>query len=222
MSEQLPILYSFRRCPYAMRARMALRYSGIRCELREVVLRDKPPEMLAASPKGTVPVLLVADGHGVEHVVEESLDVMRWALAQRDPDGWLNIDRKVAEQLTDANDEDFKVWLDRYKYPEWSRDGDRKSGIESPEPWNECARFLRVLEDRLCRHACLMGDSLSYVDAAIFPFIRQFAYVDIERFNGAPYTQLQRWLAAFLDAELFTAVMNKYPAWKAGDERVIF
>jgi glutathione S-transferase len=116
-TENLPVLYSFRRCPYAIRARLALRYAGISCELREVVLKDKPEHMLQASPKGTVPVLLVNGDHGSVEVIEESLDIMLWALEQNDPDGWLAVDQALASQLIDANDEQFKPWLDRYKYP---------------------------------------------------------------------------------------------------------
>lgn len=205
-----------------MRARMTLRYADIRCELREVVLRDKPPEMLVASPKGTVPVLLAFSADGEEQVIEESLDIMHWALAQDDPAGWLDVDRVAAEHLIAATDDDFKTWLDRYKYPDRSRDVEGNQVADVSEAWDECARFLSTLDELLNGQAFLMGDTLSYADAAIFPFVRQFAFVDKDRFDSAPYAHLQQWLAKFLEAELFTAVMDKYPAWKAGDDKVIF
>ena len=205
-----------------MRARMALRYAGIRCELREVVLRNKPSEMLAASPKGTVPVLVLSDRLGVVEVVDESLDVMLWALAQHDPDSWLDVDKNDADHLIAANDDDFKLWLDRYKYPD--RQAVREDSDADPQA--ECARFLAVLESRLKgsqrSHAFLMGDELSFVDIAIFPFVRQCAFVDAEWFAHSPYEGLRHWLSGMLEAEVFAAVMHKYPAWQAGDPKVIF
>lgn len=218
MSEKLPILYSFRRCPYAMRARLALRYAEIRCELREVVLRNKPAAMLAASPKGTVPVLLVpaiGEQNGAE-VIEESLDIMLWSLAQHDPDGWLDVDPVDADTLITANDDDFKIWLDRYKYPDCYDD----TGGQNPQ--QQCARFLDELERRLGRHGWLAGDRLSFVDIAVFPFVRQFAFVDIDGFRAAPYPLLNQWMTQLLEGQLFISVMQKYPAWQPGDEVVIF
>jgi glutathione S-transferase len=201
-----------------MRARMTLRYAGIRCELREVVLRNKPSEMLAASPKGTVPVLVVSNGERTSEVIDESLDVMLWALAQHDPDGWLDVNMMQANELIAANDDDFKIWLDRYKYP------NREAGSDADEvgAQRECERFLTVLEDRLSRHAFLMGDRLSFVDAAIFPFVRQFAFVDRDWFANAAYKRLRHWLSYLLETELFAQAMLKYPAWQGGEEKVIF
>lgn len=222
----LPVLYSFRRCPYAMRARLALRYAGVRCELREVVLRDKPTAMLEASPKGTVPVLVLNAGTGAQDVIDESLDIMFWALAQHDPEGWLNCDMGEADRLIAGNDDDFKVWLDRYKYP------DRFDDIGTANPRDECGRFLTELEARLGSVASagasagagawLTGAHVSVVDIALFPFVRQFAFTDIDWFRSGVYPRLEAWLERLLNSELFAAVMHKYPAWRPGDEVTVF
>ena len=216
MGDPLPHLYSFRRCPYAMRARLALRYAGISCELREVVLRDKPAAMLDLSPKGTVPVLLVRPGCADEEVIDESLDIMLWALAQHDPDGWLAADPQETEQLIVANDEDFKIWLDRYKYP------DRYTDTGDYQPRDECCRFLATLESRLQEQPWLTGSRMAFVDAALFPFVRQFAHTDIDWFRGGVFPAVCGWMDALLDSELFAAVMEKYPAWQPGDEVTVF
>ena len=211
MAGALPVLYSFRRCPYAIRARMALRYSGVRVELREVVLREMPHELLACSPKGTVPVLQLPDGG----VLEESRDIMEWALAQHDPDQWRpqpgSPAAARAQQLIDANDFDFKPQLDCYKYAE--------RHPEHPATWYRTRgeRFLDVLEKRLLQHIWLLGERISIADVAIFPFVRQFALVDRGWFDAAPRVKLQSWLNGLLQAELFTAVMCKYPLWRSGD-----
>ena len=198
----LPILYSFRRCPYAMRARLALYASGVAVELREVSLRAKPASMLAASPKGSVPVLVLPDGR----VIDESWEIMQWALHQHDPEGWLGQDNSfiaAAAPLIIENDTTFKYHLDRYKYadryPEYSRSHYR-AGAEI---------FLGQLENRLCATHFLLGDAMSIADVAIFPFIRQFAAVDKNWFAQAPYPSLQRWLDIFLGSELFDEVMKK-------------
>ena len=205
-----------------MRARMALRYAGIRCELREVVLRNKPPEMLAASPKGTVPVLVAPRGGGTNEVIDESLDVMLWALAQHDPDGWLDVDAAQANHLIVANDDDFKIWLDRYKYPDRHDGSDRARDEARDEARAECERFLSALEQRLHAHPFLMGDAVSFVDVAIFPFIRQCAFVDRDWFDASPFGRLHQWLSYFLEADLFAAVMHKYSAWQSGNDKVMF
>lgn len=196
-----PILYSYRRCPYAMRARMALRYGGISVETREVVLGDKPRHMLAVSPKGTVPVLVLPDGK----VIDESLDIMAWALAQQDPDGWLT-DNRLFQELITENDSSFKRALDQYKYaarfPEQSAEVYRQQG----------ERFLARLEALLSEHAYLLSEKLTQADVAIFPFIRQFSMVDRDWFAEAPYPHLRQWLAGLLDSELFNAVMQKQTA----------
>jgi glutathione S-transferase len=191
-------LYSFRRCPYAMRARMALRYSGVPVEIVEVSLKAKPAEMLAISPKGTVPVL-DADGR----VIDESLEIMRWALAQNDPLNWLlDGDSRIAE-LIEANDQGFKVDLNRYKYaeryPEQPMEVYRAQG----------AVFLQRLEGLLQDRDYLLADHPSLADIALLPFVRQFAHVDREWFAQTPYPRLQAWLHNFLESNLFTLIMKK-------------
>jgi glutathione S-transferase len=190
------VLYSFRRCPYAMRARMALRYSGVPLSIVEVSLKAKPAQMLAASPKGTVPVLVCADGS----VIEQSLDIMHWALARHDPDNWL---QPGCNELIEANDTTFKVLLDRYKYairyPEHPMAFYRAQGAE----------FLQRLEDVLTRSPYLAGPALSLADVALAPFVRQFAHVDRDWFAQAPYPHLNAWLECFLTSELFSSVMRK-------------
>ena len=191
-------LYSFRRCPYAMRARMALRYSGVPVEIVEVSLKAKPAEMLAISPKGTVPVL-DADGR----VIDESLEIMRWALAQNDPQGWLlDGDSRIAE-LIEANDQGFKIDLNRYKYaeryPEQPMEVYRGAG----------AVFLQRLEGLLQDRDYLLAGHPSLADIALLPFVRQFAHVDREWFAQTPYVRLQAWLQRFLESELFTSIMKK-------------
>ncbi|AZE99845.1 Glutathione S-transferase N terminus [Pseudomonas orientalis] len=196
MSEGL--LYSFRRCPYAMRARLALRYSGVPVEIVEVSLKAKPADMLALSPKGTVPVLSVEG-----RVIEESLEIMQWALAQHDPDDWLLKGDPAVLALIAENDQVFKHHLNRYKYPE-----------RYPEQPMEHYRaegevFLQKLEDLLADREYLLAGHLSLADAAVVPFVRQFAHVDREWFAGAPYPRLQAWLQRFLESPLFIAVMVK-------------
>jgi glutathione S-transferase len=191
-------LYSFRRCPYAMRARMALRYSNVPVEIVEVSLKAKPAEMLAISPKGTVPVL-DADGR----VIDESLEIMRWALAQNDPDDWLLAgDSRIAE-LIEANDQVFKVHLNCYKYAE--RYPEQPMEVYRAEG----AVHLQRLEALLNDHDYLLGDHPSLADIALLPFVRQFAHVDREWFAQTPYVRLQAWLQRFLESELFTSIMKK-------------
>jgi glutathione S-transferase len=216
MSETLPILYSFRRCPYAIRARMAVKYAGIPVELREVVLRDKPADMLRYSPKGTVPVLILKPGEPGEQVIDESLDVMHWALAQRDDDNWLSAYSDAARALVAANDNDFKPWLDRYKYP------NRYDDIGGADPAAHCLEFITELDRRLAGQPYLFGANMSAGDIAIFPFIRQYAFVDIDEFRRRPLPAIQRWLDGLLNADVFTRVMQKYPAWKSGDPQTVF
>jgi glutathione S-transferase len=191
-------LYSFRRCPYAMRARMALRYSNVPVEIVEVSLKAKPTEMLAISPKGTVPVL---DAGG--QVIDESLEIMRWALAQNDPQDWLlDGDSRIAE-LIEANDQGFKVHLNRYKYAE--RYPEQPMEIYRAEG----ALYLQRLEELLEGREYLLGDHPSLADIALLPFVRQFAHVDREWFAQTPYVRLQAWLQRFLESELFTSIMKK-------------
>ncbi|MBJ2220328.1 MULTISPECIES: glutathione S-transferase [Pseudomonas] len=192
------LLYSFRRCPYAMRARLALRYSGVPVQIVEVSLKAKPAEMLVLSPKGTVPVLSVEG-----RVIEQSLEIMQWALTQHDPEDWLLQGDPTVYALITENDQVFKHHLNRYKYPE-----------RFPEQPMEAYRaegevFLRKLEALLAEREYLLADHLSLADAALVPFVRQFAHVDREWFAGTPYYRLQAWLQRFLESPLFIAVMAK-------------
>lgn len=191
-------LYSFRRCPYAMRARMALRYSGVPVDIVEVSLKAKPAAMLAISPKGTVPVLNAGG-----RVIDESLEIMRWALAQNDPQGWLlDGDARIAE-LIEANDQVFKVHLNRYKYAE--RYPEQPMEVYRAEG----ALFLQSLDELLTDRDYLLTDHTSLADVALLPFVRQFAHVDREWFAQTPYVRLQAWLQRFLESELFTSIMKK-------------
>lgn len=195
-------LYSFRRCPYAMRARMALRYAGVAVNIVEVSLKAKPAEMLALSSKGTVPVLSV-DGQ----VIDESLAIMNWALAQNDPQDWLLKDDPVGQQLIteliEENDQVFKVHLNCYKYAE--RYPDQPMTVYRAEG----EVFLRRLDELLEGRDYLLAEHPSLADVALMPFVRQFAHVDREWFGQSPYRRLQAWLQRFLESELFTDVMRK-------------
>jgi len=184
---------------------MTLAYAGIPVEVREVLLRDKPQSMLQASPKATVPVLVLAD----EKVIDESIDVMRWALAQNDPDQWWQSESQtVSLKLIEQCDFDFKRHLDHYKY------ADRHPQHSQLFYREQAETFLRQLEESLSHHAYLLNDQLSIADVAIFPFIRQFAMVDKRWFDQAPYPKLQSWLEWFLQSELFLSVMTKHPLWQ--------
>jgi len=211
MTGQIPILYSFRRCPYAIRARMAVFYAGQPCNLREVILRDKPDEMLTASPKATVPVLVLGDGT----VIDESLEIMHWALAQNDPDSWLTSDNG-AKQLINENDGPFKHHLDRYKYG--TRYKDENPGFHRTQG----EAFLHKLDGILSQTPFLTGAKITLADIAIFPFIRQFANTHRLWFDGLEIPFLHKWLAYHLESQLFRKVMHKYPQWKIGDKDVPF
>ena len=199
----LPILYSYRRCPYAMRARMALSYAGISVDIREIALKDKPAHMLQVSPKGTVPVLVLADGQ----VIDQSLDIMVWSLQQRDTQGWLAADAEQTQQLIAENDGVFKQNLDRYKYairfPEQPAEDYRRAGEQ----------FLAKLELRLQQSDFLFGNAVSLADIAIFPFIRQFAAVDHDWFESTDYIKLKSWLQHLVTSVLFERVMTKQPVY---------
>lgn len=201
----LPLLYSYRRCPYAMRARLAMLQANRRFQTYEIVMRDKPAELLALSPKGTVPVLRLADGS----VLEESLDIMQWAFEARDPQGWWNraqSDENLA--LLRTNDGEFKRQLDRYKYP------DRYPQETAPR---ETARaratetLLIPLESRLLAQRYLGGATPCATDLAIFPFVRQFAAVEPDWFAAQPLPAVQAWLAEWLASRLFEVCMTKQP-----------
>jgi glutathione S-transferase len=194
-----------------MRARVSIAYSGAQVGLREVVLKDKPTAMLEVSPKGTVPVLIDIDGT----VIEESLDVMRWALAQNDPENWLD-GLGLDDPLILTCDDEFKHWLDRYKYanrfPEQNEQWYREQG----------ELFLDQLEQLLTHHRYLRSDSLSAVDIAVMPFVRQFAGVDTDWWSERPYPRVAAWLEQLLEGDLFKGVMKKYPRWQEGDPAIPF
>jgi len=197
----LPILYNFRRCPYAMRARMALQKSGTKLELREIELRDKPAHMLEISPKGTVPVLQISD----DKVLDESLDIMRWALCQKDPDNWL-METDESRELIARNDGAFKEALDRYKYPDRFPDDcldARDNGLV----------FLQTLNARLETSPQLVGSNITITDIAIFPFIRQFMGVDRGWSDKLPLPALHKWLLDHIQSPLFKTIMVKYKPW---------
>lgn len=204
----LPILYTFRRCPYAMRARMALFKSGLKFELREIILKNKPASMLDASPKGTVPVLILNNGE----IIEESIDIMHHALSQNEPDNWLGGEDTA---LIKQNDGLFKHNLDRYKYPNRYPDEDCTNARSNGE------NILKSLDQRLSHHKNLTGDKTSITDIAIFPFIRQFANVDRDWFTAQPLPHLQKWLTTHLDSPLFQTIMHKYTPWEEKDTPVI-
>lgn len=214
-SNNFPILYSFRRCPYAMRARLALAYAlpAQSLELREVVLKDKPDELLVISPKATVPVLQLEN-----QVVDESLDIMLWALEQKTDQVWLSKDEGIRQEilsLIKENDGEFKWALDHYKY------SDRYE--ESQSHYRELGEvFLKKLDQRLTNGPYLMGESMSLLDAAIFPFVRQFAHVDKKWFDQCSYAALRSWLNLHLDSELFQSIMTKYSKWQAENDVVLF
>jgi len=209
----LPILYSFRRCPYAMRARMAIHISGQKCELREVLLRDKPPSMLEYSAKGTVPVLILQDGN----VIDESLDVIDWALNLNDPDDWQRSkDTKKTKELIKINDGEFKYHLDRYKYS-------KRYDNEDPEfHRKKCLKFIESINNELNNSEYIFDDNISYADIVVLPFIRQFRIADIEWFDSLPYDNLKKWLSSFLDSSLLHSIMKKYDLWKEGDKSIVF
>jgi glutathione S-transferase len=209
----LPILYSFRRCPYAMRARMAIHISGQRCELREVLLRDKPPSMLEYSAKGTVPVLILQDGK----VIDESLDVIDWALNLNDPDDWQRSkDKEKTKELIKINDGEFKYHLDRYKYS-------KRYDNEDPEfHRKKCLKFIESINNELNNSEYIFDDNISYADIVLLPFIRQFRIADIEWFDSLPYDNLKRWLSSFLGSSLLNSIMKKYDLWKEGDKSIVF
>ncbi len=201
----LPILYSFRRCPYAMRARMALAASGAEVMLREVLLKDKPAELLAASPKATVPVLVLSE----DQTLEESLDVMQWALKHSDPLGWLEGAALDSDWISEC-DEGFKHWLDRYKY------ADRHPQHTAKDYRKNAEEFIQKLEHQLSVSDWVGGEAANAADVALFPFIRQFAGVEPSWWQQAPYPKVTQWLENWLNSALFSAIMVKYPRWESG------
>ena len=213
----LGTLYSFRRCPYAMRARLAIQLclpNGA-LELREVVLKNKPQAMLKISPKATVPVLQLNSGQ----IIDESIDIARWAFSlntELSETMYAESIQAESDALISENDGDFKWALDRYKY------SDRFEHDE--EYYREKAKgFLAQLEDKLSDHTFLIGNQMTLADIAVFPFVRQFAHVDKKWFDQQKqYHNLKQWLNGLLEGELFVGIMKKYPAWKEGDEPTYF
>ena len=208
-----PRLYSFRRCPYAMRARLGLLFAGLQVELREITLKNKPPQMLAISPKGTVPVLQLLDGT----VIEESREIMTWALEQQDAQGLLAAQTlPQANALIDKNDNEFKYWLDRYKY------ADRHLDMSQAEYRQRGEVFLQMLEELLIKNPYLLGESITIADIGIMPFVRQFAHVNRKVFYDLPYPNLQCWLQDWLKHPLFLQAMTKFEPWQEKDDVVVF
>lgn len=203
-----PILYSFRRCPYAIRARLALLASQTVCIIREVKLSAKPAEMLVASPKATVPVLVLPDGN----VIEQSLDIMRWALTGRDPAGWLDHE---GNQLIEANDGPFKHHLDRAKYPD-------RYGSDARTHRAACLDLLHPLEERLKAARYLCGNAMSLADAAILPFVRQFAMIDRFWLGAQPLPHTRRWMDELVASHLFDDAMIRLTPWRNGDPEIRF
>ena len=199
-----PVLYTFRRCPYAMRARLAIDVSGVSVELREILLRDKPAAMLEASPKGTVPVVVNGD-----QVIDESFDIMLWALGQNDPEDCL---RHRDDTLIDECDGAFKAALDAYKYIQGDVSVPRETG----------ATFLRKLDAILAEQPCLGGQTYALTDMSIVTFARQYAHVDQDWFYGEPWPHLIRWLDAFKASDRFQRIMRKYPVWHPEQPAVYF
>ena len=205
----MSVLWSFRRCPYAMRGRMGLKVSGLDYEHREIILRDKPQEMLDASPKATVPVFVKEDGG----VIEESLDLLNWALSQNDPLGWLDCDMDAANTLIEANDTTFKYHLDRYKYASRYSDEAKRGDIDLSHRL-EAEKHIQDLENLLANTPYLLGNKQSIADIAIFPFMRQFSNVEPDWWAKAPYPKTRDWLKRHVESDLFKSIMTKFPLWK--------
>jgi len=196
-------LYSFRRCPYAIRARLAIRYAKIAVTLREIELKNKPTAMLSASPKGTVPVLITEESQ----VIDESLDIMLWSLKQYDPDQWLSQqDKNWQLTLIKKNDEEFKPCLDRYKYHD-------RHELSEQAYLQACLGFVKEIEEQLSAQRYLGGQTICLADMAIFPFIRQFAFADKQTFDQLPIPNTQCWLDTLIQSDLFINCFKKYPPW---------
>jgi glutathione S-transferase len=213
--DQAPIFWSFRRCPYAMRARLAIAASGQKVELREILLRDKPADFLATSPKGTVPVLKLANGQ----VIDESRDIMFWALGQNDPENWLAFWRHnpaLAMAFLNRLDGAFKHDLDRYKYA--SR-YDRDAGSTHRDSGGA---FLAELDQDLQQTGALSGAQLGLLDFASLPFVRQFRIADPDWFDNQSWPHLHAWLGGFLDSARFRLMMQKYQQWSPDGQSIAF
>jgi len=196
-----------------MRARMAIHISNQKCEIREVLLRDKPPSMLEYSSKGTVPVLVLQSGE----VIDESLDVIDWALNLNDPNNWLRSkENEETKKLIEINDGEFKHHLDRYKYS-------KRYDNEDPEfHKKKCLKFIESINNELNNSEYIFDDNISYADIVLLPFIRQFRIADMEWFDSLPYDNLKEWLSSFLNSPLLNSIMKKYDLWKEGDKSIVF
>ena len=199
----LPILYSFRRCPYAMRARMALILASQKCELREILLKNKPDEMLKISPKGTVPVLQLPD-----RVLDESLDIISWASKSSDSDMHIHLKEEeiLSDEVIKLFDSEFKYHLDRYKYSS-------RYGVESKEHQNECKTILKNLEDMIDPNPWIFGRQVSLLDISILPFIRQCKIANPDWFFAQKFVKVIGLLNYFENDDLFTQAMQKYDLW---------
>ena len=210
----MPILYSFRRCPYAMRARLALSQAGVSVELREVDLKHKPAALLAISPAATVPAMDTGTGEALV----QSLDIMRWALRHNDPGQWLTRgDPDSNQRLLAINDGDFKQALDRYKYP------NRHPQRSQADYRNDAvACLIEPLEAALVTKGFLGGALPCWADAAIFPFVRQFAAVDAAWWRAGPWPATRHWLQGWQETALFGVCMHKYAVWTPAVAPVLF
>ncbi|MBA64817.1 MAG: glutathione S-transferase [Candidatus Marinimicrobia bacterium] len=207
---KIPILYSFRRCPYAMRARMALAYSKITYEHREILLSNRPDSLYEISPKGTVPVLQLSDGI----IIDESIDVMKWCLDINDPNDWYKEQCIEQDNLIINNDTNFKYWLDRYKYHI------RYEEQSFEEYQNQVKKIFNEYNLRLDKQSFLMGDKISLSDIALMPFVRQAAHVDLDWFKKN-FLSLSQWLEKFKVSPLFTSIMKKYEIWEENNQGVL-
>jgi len=222
-TNNLPILYSLRNCPYAMRARIAIFKSQQPIELRDVVLSNKPEEMIAASSKGTVPILVFEHEDEQSKVIDESLDIMLWALNESDPDDLLNVKHgdtdssALADMLSLINvfDNDFKSTLEQYRCAK------RYHEDNLLECRQTCEEHLKVIEELLNKQAYIFSEKESLVDIALLPFIRQFARVERQWYLKSPYPKLRQWLNNYLQSPMFSKVMTKYPLWLDNNEIII-
>ncbi len=205
-----PILWSFRRCPYAIRARLAILSAGVQVELREILLRDKPEAFLDTSPSATVPALRMKDG-----VLDESLEVMLWALNQNDPARLLDMPQ-AGWDLIETNDGPFKAALDHTKY------ATRYPDLDPATERGKASAHLLKLDAQLNRQRWLFGERPTLADLALLPFVRQFAFIDKPWFDAQPWPNLIGWLNRFLESTSFEQVMTKYPTWSEGDAPVWF
>ncbi|CAK2399491.1 Glutathione S-transferase [Vibrio crassostreae] len=212
----LPILYSLRRCPYAMRGRMGIALSQQKVLLREIVTKDKPSELLASSPKGTVPVLVLPQGT----IIEQSIEVMIWALEQNDPQDLLRssepeLNQEILELIA-RNDNEFIGHLEKY------RASVRYRNIDTEQRRKACEGFISELESKLAQHEYLFGDTPSLTDFAVMPFVSQFVRVEKKWFVKSEYQNVGRWLRAHLDSKLYTQVMKQYPLWNETKHDCLF